>query len=98
MMRSPREARWFSYRRPIRRGELARQAFVIQTEMCLSLPQKVRTKMCPNHALLTGGKKSKRQTMKQLIWAVVSVVVIGGATLYLNRQKTAPGSPTVPMA
>ncbi len=36
--------------------------------------------------------------MKRLILAVVSVAVIGGATLYLNRQKTAPGSPAVPMA
>jgi hypothetical protein len=31
--------------------------------------------------------------MKRLILAVVSVGVIGGATLYLNRQKTAPVSP-----
>src|SRR6266478_8475927 len=36
--------------------------------------------------------------MKRLILAVVSVAVIGGATLYLNRQKTALGSPAVPMA
>src|SRR6266567_3429598 len=36
--------------------------------------------------------------MKGLILAVVSVGVIGGATLYLNRQKTAPVSPAEPMA
>ena len=36
--------------------------------------------------------------MKRLILAVVSVGVIGGATLYLNRQKTAPVSPAEPMA
>src|SRR5207302_9885057 len=31
----------------------------------------------------------KKTTMKPLILAVVSVGVIGGATIYLNRQKTA---------
>jgi len=36
--------------------------------------------------------------MKRLILAVVSVGVIGGATLYLNRQKTAPVSPAEPVA
>jgi hypothetical protein len=36
--------------------------------------------------------------MKRLILAVVSVGVIGGAALYLNRQKTAPISPAEPMA
>ena len=36
--------------------------------------------------------------MKRLILAVVSVGVIGGATLYLNRQKTAPVSPAEPTA
>ena len=36
--------------------------------------------------------------MKRLILAVVSVGMIGGATLYLNRQKTAPVSPAEPMA
>ena len=36
--------------------------------------------------------------MKRLILAVVSVGVIGGATLYLNRQKTTPISPAEPMA
>jgi hypothetical protein len=36
--------------------------------------------------------------MKRLILALVSVGVIGGATLYLNRQKTAPVSPAEPMA
>jgi tetratricopeptide (TPR) repeat protein len=36
--------------------------------------------------------------MKQLILAVVSVGMIGGATLYLNRQKTAPVSPAEPVA
>ena len=40
----------------------------------------------------------KKTTMKRLILAVVSVGVIGGATLYLNRQKTAPVSPAEPMA
>ena len=30
---SVRGARWFSYHRPIKRGGLARQVFVIQTEM-----------------------------------------------------------------
>src|SRR6266699_810536 len=36
--------------------------------------------------------------MKRLILAVVSVGMIGGATLYLNRQKTAPVSLEEPMA
>jgi len=36
--------------------------------------------------------------MKRLILAVVSVGVIGGTALYLNRQKTAPVSPAEPMA
>jgi tetratricopeptide (TPR) repeat protein len=36
--------------------------------------------------------------MKRLILAVVTVGVIGGATLYLNRQKTTPVSPAEPMA
>ena len=36
--------------------------------------------------------------MKRLILAAVSVGVIGGATLYWNRQKTAPVSPPEPMA
>ena len=36
--------------------------------------------------------------MKRLILAVVSVGVIGGATLYLNRQKTARVSPAEPVA
>ena len=36
--------------------------------------------------------------MKGLILAVVSVGVIGGAALYLNRQRTAPISPAEPMA
>jgi hypothetical protein len=36
--------------------------------------------------------------MKRLILAVVCFGVIGGATLYLNRQKTAPVSPPEPMA
>ena len=36
--------------------------------------------------------------MKRLIWAVVSVGVIGGAMVYFNRQKTAPVSPAEPMA
>src|SRR5205809_2686227 len=36
--------------------------------------------------------------MKRLILAVVSVGVIGGATVYLNRQKTVPGTLAEPMA
>src|ERR1043166_6311339 len=36
--------------------------------------------------------------MKRLTLAVVSVGVIGGATLYLNRQRTAPVSPAKPVA
>src|SRR5436309_2981061 len=36
--------------------------------------------------------------MKRLILAAVGVGVIGGATLYWNRQKTAPVSPAEPMA
>src|SRR5207248_11097939 len=40
----------------------------------------------------------EKATMKRLILAVVSVGVIGGATLYLNRQKTTPISPAEPMA
>jgi len=36
--------------------------------------------------------------MKRLILAAVSVGVIGGAMLYLNRQKTTPVSPAEPMA
>src|SRR5437899_12659788 len=35
--------------------------------------------------------------MKRLILAVVSAGVIGGAALYLNRQKTAPVSPAEPL-
>jgi hypothetical protein len=36
--------------------------------------------------------------VKRLVLAVVSVGVIGGTALYLNRQKTAPVSPAEPMA
>jgi tetratricopeptide (TPR) repeat protein len=36
--------------------------------------------------------------MKRLILAVVSVAVIGGSTLYLNRQKVVPISPAESMA
>jgi len=36
--------------------------------------------------------------MKRLILAVVSIGVIGGAALYLNRPKTAPVPPAEPMA
>lgn len=36
--------------------------------------------------------------MKRLMVAAVSIGVIGGAALYLNRQKTAPVSPAEPMA
>jgi len=36
--------------------------------------------------------------MKRFILAMISVGVIGGAALYLNRQKTAPVSPAEPMA
>src|SRR5205085_5729328 len=40
----------------------------------------------------------EKATMKRLILAVVSVGLIGGAALYLNRQKTAPVPPAEPMA
>src|SRR6266446_5938308 len=40
----------------------------------------------------------KKAIMKRTILAVVSVSVIGGATLYLNRQTTMPVSPAEPMA
>src|SRR2546423_13490176 len=39
----------------------------------------------------------KKTTMKRLILAVVSVGLIGGATLYLNGKKTAPVFPAKPL-
>src|SRR5260370_34079987 len=67
-------------------GIRIRQRYAPMFSTCLTIQRANKTR-----------RQIKKAIMKRMILAVVSVSVIGGATLYLNRQETMPVSPAEPM-